>query len=235
MLIIVQNTDPITANYAGNGIWWAVHTFDDYAVYKVNATYSGLDDVEINNATITINKANSTLTLNNIAFEYKGSGSTAVSFKGATGVKAKVLNQPKAKVIVKNNKITVSGLNIGTYTLSVTTIPDSDHNAVTKNVKIKVNKIKTKITAKKKTFKTKIKTKKYMITLKDSKGNAIKNAKVTLKVKGKLFKANTNKKGQATFKITNLENKGTFKATVMYKGNKYYNAVTKKNVQIIVR
>ena len=91
------------------------------------------------------------------------------------------------------------------------------------------------MTAKKKTFKTTPKTKKYTIVLKDNTGKAIKKAKVTLKVKGKIYKATTNSKGKATFKITNLNKKGTVKATVTYKGNKYYNKVSKKaKIKVIV-
>ena len=56
----------------------------------------------------------------------------------------------------------------------------------------------------------------------------MKKTKVTLKIKGKTYKATTNKKGKATFKIKNLKKKGTFKATVKYKGSKYYNKATKK-------
>ena len=44
--------------------------------------------------------------------------------------------------------------------------------------------------------------------LKNNVGKAIKNAKVTLKVKGKTYKAKTNSKGKATFKIKNLKKKG---------------------------
>ena len=84
------------------------------------------------------------------------------------------------------------------------------------------------MTAKKKTFKKSTKTKKYAITLKDNTGKAIKKAKVTLKVKGKTYKATTNSKGKATFKIKKLNKKGTFKATVTYKGNKYFKKVSKK-------
>ena len=58
--------------------------------------------------------------------------------------------------------------------------------------------------------------------------------KVTLKVKGKTFKATTNSKGKATFKITNLNKKGKSTTLVKYGGNKYYNAVSKK-VKITVR
>ena len=55
------------------------------------------------------------------------------------------------------------------------------------------------------------------------------------KVNGKTYKATTNSKGKATFKITKLNKKGTFKATITYKGNKYYNKITKKaNIKVIV-
>ena len=92
-----------------------------------------------------------------------------------------------------------------------------------------------KLTAKKKTFKTSVKTKKYTIVLKDNTGKAIKKAKVILKVKGKTYRATTNSKGKATFKITKLNKKGTFKAVITYKGNKNYKKVTKKaNIKVIV-
>ncbi|MBQ6351542.1 MAG: hypothetical protein IJI42_11535, partial [Methanobrevibacter sp.] len=93
------------------------------------------------NATITIRKINSTLTVNDITFDYKSKGTTTATFTGATGITAEVINQPKAIVNVDGNKITVSNLNVGTYTLSVTTIPDDNHNPVTKTAKITVNKL----------------------------------------------------------------------------------------------
>ena len=61
----------------------------------------------------------------------------------------------------------------------------------------------------------------------------MKKAKVTLKVKGKTYKATTNAKGKATFKITKLTKKGTFKATVKFAGNANFKAVTKKaNIKV---
>ena len=489
LLFILPNGTQIEATYGANGTWWAEHTFDAYGEYKVNATYVGLDNVTINNGTITINKVNSTITLDNIVldygetknvtvtttgatgitakigesdvnvdgfvisiplldagnytltvttipdddhnsvtkevnitvnkvnstltvgdmvFDYGSSGSTVVSITGADGVNATVVEQPKAVVKVNGTNITVSGLDAGTYTLTVTTIADKNHNNVTENATITVNKVNAtltvndveldygetknitvtaegatgivakideneanvngfvisipaldagtytltvtaiadknhnnvtenatiivnklkteltgsaitttyninkdlvitlkditgkalsgvkvavdlngaktyttdkngqvkvstkglapkaytakvtfngntnydkstkdvkvtvkkatpKLTAKKKTFKTSVKTKKYTITLKDNTGKAIKKAKVTLKVKGKTYKATTNSKGKAVFKIKNLKKKGTFKATITYKGNKYYNKVSKKaNIKVIV-
>ena len=54
LLFILPNGTGITANYTGNGTWWALHEFDDYGVYEVNASYTGLDNVTINNGTVTI-------------------------------------------------------------------------------------------------------------------------------------------------------------------------------------
>ena len=324
LLFILPNGTQIEATYGANGIWWAEHTFDAYGEYKVNATYVGLDNVAINNGTITINKVNSTITLDDIVLDYGETKNVTVTTTGATGITAKI---GESEVKVDGFVISIPALDAGTYTLTVTTIADNNHNNVTKNATITVNKLKTeltgnaitttynvnkdlvitlkditgkalsgvkvtvdlngaktyttdkngqvkvstkglapkaytakvtfngdtkydkstkdikvtvkkatpKLTAKKKTFKTTPKTKKYTIVLKDNTGKAIKKAKVTLKVKGKTYKATTNSKGKATFKITKLNKKGTFKATVTYKGNKYFNKVSKKaKIKVIV-
>ena len=97
----------------------------------------------------------------------------------------------------------------------------------------KVTKKATKITAKKATFKAKKKTKKYTIVLKAGK-KAVKKVKVTLKVGKKTYKATTNSKGKATFKITKLNKKGKYTAVIKFKGNKYYKATSKK-VKITVK
>jgi predicted outer membrane repeat protein len=276
------------------------------------------------NRTVTINKVNSTITLDNIVLDYGETKNVTVTTTGATGITAKI---GESEVKVDGFVISIPALDAGTYTLTVTTIADNNHNNVTKNATITVNKLKTeltgnaitttynvnkdlvitlkditgkalsgvkvtvdlngaktyttdkngqvkvstkglapkaytakvtfngdtkydkstkdikvtvkkatpKLTAKKKTFKTTTKTKKYTILLKDNTGKAIKKAKVTLKVKGKTYKATTNSKGKAVFKIKNLKKKGTFKATITYKGNKYYNKITKKaNIKVIV-
>ena len=97
----------------------------------------------------------------------------------------------------------------------------------------KVTKKATKITAKKATFKAKKKTKKYTIVLKSGK-KAVKKVKVTLKVGKKTYKATTNSKGKATFKITKLNKKGKYTAVIKFKGNKNFKATTKK-VKITVK
>ncbi len=86
---------------------------------------------------------------------------------------------------------------------------------------------KATITAKKATFKAKKKVKKYAIALKSGK-TPIKSAKVTLKIGKKTFKATTNAKGKAIFKIKKLTKKGKYKAVVKFAGNNAYKAATKK-------
>ena len=125
-----------------------------------------------------------------------------------------------------------------TYYATVLFMGDDDFKASSASAKVTVKakptpaptpvvKKATKITASKKTFKAKTKTKKYTITLKSGK-TAVKKVKVTLKVKGKTYKATTNTKGKATFKITKLTKKGKYTAVVKFAGNANYKASSTK-------
>ncbi|MEE0934409.1 MAG: Ig-like domain repeat protein [Methanobrevibacter sp.] len=143
LLFILPNGTQIEATYGANGTWWAEHTFDTYGGYKVNATYVGLDNVTINNGTITINKVNSTITLDNIVLDYGESTNVTVTTTGATGITAKI--DGNDVTVINNYNIQISGLKAGNYTLTVTTIPDDDHNPVTATSKITVNKLPTEI------------------------------------------------------------------------------------------
>jgi len=125
-------------------------------------------------------------------------------------------------------KFSTNGLTPKIYTASVTFAGNGNYAKSSTTAKVTVTKATPKITAKAKTFKKSVKTKKYTITLKDNKGKVMKKAKVTIKIKGKTYKATTNSKGKATFKITKLTKKGTFKSVISYKGNSYYKNVTKK-------
>ena len=130
-------------------------------------------------------------------------------------------------------KFSTKGLAPKTYVATITIPAFGKYLKTTSSAKIVVKKATPKLTAKAKSFKKSVKTKKYSITLKTNKNKAMKKVKVTLKVKGKTYTAKTNSKGKAVFKIKNLNKKGKFKATVSYKGNSYYNKVTKKvNIKI---
>ena len=124
-------------------------------------------------------------------------------------------------------------LNAGKYNIITSFAGDKVYASKEISNKVVVNKAATKLTAAKKTFKVKTKTKKYTITLKAN-GKALAKAKVTIKVNGKTYKATTNSKGKATFKITKLTKKGKFKAKVSFAATKNYKA-TSKNVYITVK
>ena len=137
-----------------------------------------------------------------------------------------------SKTLTTNAKGQVS-LNVATlvpktYTATVKFAGDDSYIASSVSPKVVVSKAKPQIVAKAKTFKVKTKTKKYTVTLKNNKGKVMKKVKLTLKVGKKTYKANTNSKGKATFKITKLTKKGKYTATIKFAGSKYYKALSKK-------
>ena len=121
------------------------------------------------------------------------------------------------------------------YAVTVRFAGNDDYKASTLKTKVVVKKATPKMTAKTKvTYKVKTKIKNYAIVLKNNKNQAMKKVKVTLKVKGKTYRATTNAKGKAIFKITKLTKIGKYTAKVNFAGNKYYNALT-KTVKITVK
>ena len=215
LLFILPNGTQINANYAGNGTWWAVHTFD-YGVYQVSASYYGLYDVTVKNATIAI-KLKTELTSNAITTTYNINKNLVITLKDSTGkalsgVSVTVdLNGAKTYATDKNGQVKVSpkGLAPKAYT-KVTFNGNTKYAKSTKDIKVTVKKATPKMKAKKKTFKRTVKTKKYTIVLKDNTDKAMKKVKVTLKIKGKkTITVKTNSKGKATFKIKKLTKKGT--------------------------
>ena len=129
----------------------------------------------------------------------------------------------------------LSATKTGSKKLTVKFAGDGLYKYAKATATIKIIKRATKIAAAKKTFKAKTKTKKYTITLKNNKGKIIKKGKVTLKIKGKTYKATTNSKGKATFKITKLTKKGKYIAKIKFVGSKYYKVSTKTIKYITVK
>ena len=155
----------------------------------------------------------------------KDSKNKAISGKSIT---IKLNGKVYTRTTDKNGQAKLSvNLPAKTYTAYISFAGDNTYLASSKNVKIVVSKATPKITAKAKSFKLKTKTKKFTATLKDNKGRVMKKVKLTLKVKGKTYKATTNAKGKATFKINKLNKKGTYKAKITFKANSNYKAATK--------
>ena len=146
-----------------------------------------------------------------------------VTIKLSNGVVKDLTTDSKGQV-----KFLTNGLAPNTYTASITTLAFGNYLETASTAKVTVKKATPKIIAKAKTFKRTLKIKKYTITLKTNMNKVMKNIKVYIKIKGKTYSAKTNSKGKATFKITRLTKTANFKAVITYKGNSYYNKVTKK-------
>ena len=210
----------------------------DAGNHTAEIAYSGDDKYKpaSKTTTIAVNKDSTNIVADDVTAIYKVDKYLVITLKDSKGnplANASVtvdLNTIKNYTTDENGqiKIKVSNLLPKTYNAKITFAGNNNYLGSDATANVVVKKATPKITAKAKTFKTTTKTKKYTITLKDNDGKAIKKGTVYLKVGGKTYKATTNSKGKATFKITKLNNKGTYKATVTYKGNKYYNKATKK-------
>ena len=206
----------ITASFAGNDQYYAAEAIIGFVIKQATLVDAkAVSVVYQNNAKVTV-KLTNLVTNNAIAgapVEITVNGKT---YKGITDKNGNAVITIPAKMIPK--KYTAKVAYKGTDTL------ESDMTEIAFTVK----KATPKVTAKKKSFKKSKKVKKYTITLKDNKGKAIKKARVTIKVGKKTFKAKTNAKGKAVFKLKKLTKKAKYTAKVTYKGNKYFNKVTKK-------
>ena len=123
----------------------------DAGDYTLNVTTRPDDNHNSVNVSkeFTVNKINSSVTLDNVEFDYLGTGNTTItSFDGCTVDKQNITveGHPEAVIDFKNNVISVSGLGAGTYTLNVATTPDSNHKSVNVRKNIKVNPIPSQIT-----------------------------------------------------------------------------------------
>jgi hypothetical protein len=260
LLFILPNGAEIDATYAAGGIWWAVHTLDDYADYQVNASYIGLSNVTISNATISITKAKTQITADAVTATYNVNRDLVITLKDITGKAVSGasitvdLNGAKTYTTDANGQVKVKTKSLvpKTYTAKITFNENENYAGTSAQAKVTVKKANPKILAKKKAFKAKTKVKKLTVTLKDNLGKPIKKAKLTIKFK-KINKkkakkkksktkkkkktpttAKTNSKGKATFKITKLTKKGKYYGVITYKGNNCYNNVVKK-VKITIK
>jgi hypothetical protein len=137
---ILANGTEIDATYADNGTWWVEYTFDEYGVYQVTAAYDGIAKLFVSDGTVNITKANSTLILEDVVLYIGESLNLTVTTEGAIGITANINGTDVS--VIDNYTIPISGLAVGNYTLTVTTIPDEDHASVTKTASIIIHNLK---------------------------------------------------------------------------------------------
>ena len=218
---LLQNADMI---FIVNGNDYTVKT-DEYGVAKlVGVLAAGSYEIQIKNLESgeTLNKTVKIvkrITGNeNINVDYTFSATYRIRVYADNG---NVAGANEAVSITLNNVVhttytdsngyvsfKISGLLAKTYKIT----------AEYKGVKVSNNVVVKKLVLKAKNakFKKAKKVKKYKVSLKTSTGKAVAGKQIFLKVKGKTYKAKTNAKGVATFKIKNLKRIGKFKATISY-------------------
>ena len=169
--------------------------------YKATITYSGDDKYESITVNTTVNVAKIVLNAKNFVMLYdSGSKYTVHVTADGKAVIGKTVN-----FVVNGKKVTAKTDKNGYASVKINLPPKSKEYSVSAEylgVKIS-NKVTVKsiVVAKNLKVKKSAKTLKIKVTLKKVNGKYLKGKKVTLKFKGKIYKAKTSKKGIATFKI----------------------------------
>ena len=234
---------PLKTNYNGQA---TIKINENTGVYDIRVNYAG-DDIDwaatSAQARITVSKASTKFVASNYAMFIKKADYYKLTLKDASG-KA-LANQ---KVTIKINKKTYNvktnakgvakvklKLKKGTYKVKMTYNGNNVYSASKANKKITVKKVlKSKLTASKVTIGPKTSTK-YIVTLKDENGNAIKKQKVIIKVNGKKYTKKTTGNGQAIIKVKfsklkTYQVKATFKGTKKYKKSSAAGKITVKKL-----
>ncbi len=114
--------------------------YNDYMkIYLINSRYN--DTVLYGKLSDYIDVDSSINFTNEIIFNYGGVGLTNFSKVGAIDITASVVNHTEAVVTVTNNTISVAGLDVGSYLLLVSTIPQRFYNSINATLKIDVCKV----------------------------------------------------------------------------------------------
>ena len=223
-----------------NGVATLDYISQNIGTFEILAIFEETNNYLYSNASCTfkVQKIPTTITASGVTTVYNGGQKIVILLKDAYGnkldgvkVTVKFSNGAKVTADVVNGKAKVStnGLKpVKKYTATITFNGNAKYEKSTANVKVKVYKATPKIIAKAQTFKRSDKKKQYIIRLLTNQNIKMKYTKVYIKVNGKLYAAQTNKKGYATFKLTKLTNKGKYNAKIMYGGNSYYNSLTTK-------
>lgn len=242
---VYKNNILVSNYYCLSGDAWIVDLEDgDYtAILSVEDSTYMVNTVSINiTSPVTIEKIDSKFSVTPVIAAYKDNKYLIVTLKdnsnnpiiGATvsvnihGVKH-LITDSKGQV-----KLSTKDLTPKIYSVKIKFAGNAKYNQSTISAKVIIKKAIPKLTASKKSYEAKSKNKNYDVVLKDNKNKALIKTKLTLKIKGKLYKTTTNSKGKATFKITRLTKKGNYKATITFAGNNCYNKVSKTiNINIL--
>ena len=138
----VLNKDGVeVANTTSKGAEFALDTLPagKYTLKVTTIVNDNYDEFSADNINLTINKAESDLTLNDsYEFTYGENAVINVITENSTG--DVIVSLDGFTPNVSGNAITLPKLNVGKYTLNVTTNPDGNHNNVTKSTTVTIIK-----------------------------------------------------------------------------------------------
>lgn len=199
----------------------------DAGTYTLTVKASVQDEEQVKQAKVTVNKVYATIDVEGVELNYGETVNVPVNTTGATGFTAKIDNND---AVVKDGAVVVSGLDVGSHSLKITVIPDSNHIAVIKIVPIMVNssvvaKLPTSVSASKVTV-TYGTSKNVVVVLKDKDNVPIANKKVTVTINGKSYSGTTNDNGQASIAVPKTLAAKTYKSTITFAGDDKYEKST---------
>ena len=231
--IIIAHSEAVI-NIKGNNITVSNLTAGNYTLSvtsKPNTGYSA----NVKSVKVIVNpaagvKVNSSVSVSDVVMDYGTTKNVTVETVGAVGFTAKIDGKDAE---VHDNYVVVPVLDVGKHTLSVTTIPDAGHLAVSKNATITVNKLATSVSASKISVAYGV-SKNIVVTLKDSKGNALANKKVSIKFNNVDYIGTTGSDGKASITITKTSvTPKTYPSTITFAGDGTY-AKSTGNVNVVV-
>ncbi len=200
--------------------------------YTVKVIFEATDafNEDEKNVDFIVNKVDSTVSCGAIAFEYGSSGTVTAVVEGATGITASIAGFANAAK-VDGNKITVSGLDPGNYSLIVTTVPDANHNANTITVPVTVNGVKKRIATKiiysdMNTAPVNINTdgrigNYFVVKLVDANGKILPGLPIKIGFNGNIYERNITSNGAASLQI-NLKKEDVYTFAIYFSGDKDY-------------
>ena len=205
--------------------------------YSAEISYAG-DDVYISSAAkanVIVSKISTKLHAADVTTTYNTAKNLVITLKddndnvlAGKNITVKLNNKSYSKTTNEKGQANVNvNLPANKYSAKITFDGEGIYKSASHTAKVEVKKATPKLSASSKTFKVKVKTKKVTATLKSNKNKAIKNTIVKLTVNKKTYKAKTNSKGVATFKVK-LTKKGKYTAVYKYTGSSNYKSISKK-------
>ena len=193
--------------------------------YKLKVSYPGEGENALN-LTGNVTLVTSSIVVEDVVFDYGGTGIAnftvehgSVDLANITVLDSNGKAVSDVKITLDGNKIIISNLNAGEYTLKVVITPEEYYLPQTGLAKITVNKLKTVLIAN--AITTTYDVNKYLvITLKDSKGNPLSGASVSVNLNGAKTYV-TDKNGQIKIAVGSLVPK-TYNVKITFDGDALY-------------